>query len=176
MGACPVTYGMTCRTFTGSGARAWTTAGRAAARCGAAGTVELKARPLAVAAGGATMVTFVTLVTLVTFVTLLMLVLVLRMLVTLVVTRMPTATTGGALVTTAGAVPTGAGTMMPRRDPGGAGTKQPSGPIARGPGITPTAGGSTTRTSSGEAWTNPTPAAAQYPLMNIPEPPRCSSC
>src|SRR5437016_14184174 len=100
MGACPVTYGMTCRTFTGSGARAWTTAGRAAARCGAAGTVELKARPLAVAAGGATMVTFVTLVTLVTFVTLLVLVLVLRMLVTLVVTRMPTATTGGALVTT----------------------------------------------------------------------------
>src|SRR5437763_12175239 len=106
MGACPVTYGMTCRAFTGSGARAWTTAGRAAARCGAAGTVELKARPLAVAAGGATMVT---LVTLVTFVTLLMLVLVLRMLVTLVVTRMPTATTGGALVTTAGAGPTGPG-------------------------------------------------------------------
>src|SRR5437764_13027632 len=142
MGACPVTYGMTCRAFTGSGARAWTTAGRAAARCGAAGTVELKARPLAVAAGGATMVT---LVTLVTFVTLLMLVLVLvlRMLVTLVVTRMPTATTGGALVTTAGAVPTGAGTMMPTRDPGGAGTKQPSGPIGRGPAITPTAGGST---------------------------------
>src|SRR5438874_1489300 len=135
MGACPVTYGMTCRTFTGSGARAWTTAGRAAARCGAAGTVELKARPLAVAAGGATMVTFVTLVTLVTFVTLLVLVLVLvlRMLVTLVVTRMPTATTGGALVTTAGAVPTGAGTMMPTRDPGGAGTKQPSGPRARAP-------------------------------------------
>src|SRR2546429_464240 len=87
------------------------------------------------------MVTFVTLVTLVTFVTLLMLVLVLRMLVTLVVTRMPTATTGGALVTTAGAVPTGAGTMMPTRDPGGAGTKQPSGPIGRSPAITLTAAG-----------------------------------
>src|SRR6266566_1650124 len=156
MGACPVTYGMTCRAFTDSGARAWTTAGRAAARCGAAGTVELKARPLAVAAGGATMVTFVTL---------LMLVLVLRMLVTLVVTRMPTATTGGALVTTAGAVPTGAGTMMPRREPGGAGTKQPSGPIGRGPGMTPTAGGSTARTISGAGGTKPTPGADQYPLM-----------
>src|SRR5437660_8658307 len=167
MGACPVTYGMTCRTFTGSGARAWTTAGRAAARCGAAGTVELKARPLAVAAGGATMVTFVTLVTLVTFVTLLVLVLVLRMLVTLVVTRMPTATTGGALVTTAGAVPTGAGTMMPTRDPGGAGTKQPSGPVARGPAITPTAGISpTSRTPRADAQ-KPTPGADQYPLMKI---------
>src|SRR5438094_7840125 len=164
MGACPVTYGMTCRTFTGSGARAWTTAGRAAARCGAAGTVELKARPLAVAAGGATMVT---LVTLVTFVTLLMLVLVLRMLVTLVVTRMPTATTGGALVTTAGAVPTGAGTMMPTRDPGGAGTKQPSGPIGRGPAITPTAGVSTTSRSPRGGGTKATPGADQYPLMKI---------
>src|SRR5438874_2838391 len=167
MGACPVTYGMTCRTFTGSGARAWTTAGRAAARCGAAGTVELKARPLAVAAGGATMVTFVTLVTLVTFVTLLVLVLVLRMLVTLVVTRMPTATTGGALVTTAGAVPTGAGTMMPTRDPGGAGTKQPSGPIGRGPAITPTAGVSTTSRSPRGGGTKATPGADQYPLMKI---------
>src|SRR5213080_2884718 len=164
MGACPVTYGMTCRAFTGSGARAWTTAGRAAARCGAAGTVELKARPLAVAAGGATMVT---LVTLVTFVTLLMLVLVLRMLVTLVVTRMPTATTGGALVTTAGAVPTGAGTMMPTRDPGGAGTKQPSGPIGRGPAITPTAGVSTTSRSPRGGGTKATPGADQYPLMKI---------
>src|SRR5438552_336771 len=161
MGACPVTYGMTCRAFTGSGARAWTTAGRAAARCGAAGTVELKARPLAVAAGGAT------LVTLVTFVTLLMLVLVLRMLVTLVVTRMPTATTGGALVTTAGAVPTGAGTMMPTRDPGGAGTKQPSGPIGRGPAITPTAGVSTTSRRPGAGATKATPGADQYPLMKI---------
>ena len=169
MGACPVTYGMTCRAFTGSGARAWTTAGRAAARCGAAGTVELKARPLAVAAGGATMVTFVTLVTLVTFVTLLVLVLVLvlRMLVTLVVTRMPTATTGGALVTTAGAVPTGAGTMMPTRDPGGAGTKQPSGPIGRGPAITPTAGVSTTSRSPRGGGTKATPGADQYPLMKI---------
>src|SRR5947207_15587671 len=166
MGACPVTDGMTGRAFTGSGARAWTTAGRAAARCGAAGTVELKARPLAVAAGGATMVT---LVTLVTFVTLLMLVLVLvlRMLVTLVVTRMPTATTGGALVTTAGAVPTGAGTMMPTRDPGGAGTKQPSGPIGRGPAITPTAGVSTTSRSPRGGATKATPGADQYPLMKI---------
>src|SRR5437588_8809860 len=167
MGSCPVTYGMTCRAFTGSGARAWTTAGRAAARCGAAGTVELKARPLAVAAGGATMVTFVTLVTLVTFVTLLMLVLVLRMLVTLVVTRMPTATTGGALVTTAGAVPTGAGMMMPTRDPGGAGTKQPSGPIGRRPASTPAAGVSTTSRRPGAGATKATPGADQYPLMKI---------
>src|SRR5437763_12064580 len=60
---------------------------------------------------------------------------------------MRTATTGGALVTAAGAVPTGAGTMMPTRDPGGAGTKQPSGPIGRGPAITPTAGVSTTSRS-----------------------------
>src|SRR5205823_8578604 len=164
MGPCPVTYGMTCRAFTGSGARAWTTAGRAAARCGAAGRVEWKGRPLAVAAGGATMVT---LVTWVTFVTLLMLVLVLRMLVTLVVTRMPTATTGGALVTTAGAVPTGAGMMMPTRDPGGAGKKQPSGQIGRGPAITPTAGVSTTSRSPGAGATKATPGADQYPLMKI---------
>src|SRR6266853_54708 len=113
-------------------------------------------------------------VTFVTFVTLLMLVLVLRMLVTLVVTRMPTATTGGALVTTAGAVPTGAGTMMPTRDPGGAGTKQPSGPIGRGPGMTPAAAGSTARTSSRRGGTKTTPGADQYPLMKITPPPRCS--
>src|SRR5437588_11149671 len=159
MGACPVTYGMTCRAFTGSGARACTTAGRAAARCGAAGTEELKVRPFAVAVGGATMVTLVTFVTLV--------MLVLWMLVTFVVTRMPTATTGGALVTTAGAVPTGAGMMMPRREPGGAGTKQPSGPIGCGPGMTPTAGVSTTSRSPGAGATKATPGADQYPLMKI---------
>ena len=115
---------------TGSGARVCTRAGRAAARCGAAGTIVLKARPFFVAPGGATMVTLVTRVTLVTFVTLLTVD-------TLFVMRMPGAMTAGALVTTAGAVPTGAGMMMPAREPGGAGTKQPSGPMGRGPGITP---------------------------------------
>lgn len=81
----------------------------------------MKACPLAVAAAGATIVTFVMLVTCVT----------------LFVMRMPTLTTAGALVTTAGAVPIGAGMMMPAREPGGAGTKQPSGPSGRGPGSTP---------------------------------------
>src|SRR5215472_10068180 len=93
---------------------------------------------------------------------------------TLLVTRMPTATTGGALVTTAGAVPTGAGTMMPRRDPGGAGTKQPSGPIGRGPGITPTAAGSTASTSPGGGGAKAMPDGAQCPLMKITTSPRCS--
>src|ERR1700739_312373 len=116
--------------LTGSGARAWTSAGRPAARCGAAGTSVLTARPFFVASGGATMVTLVTRVMLVTFVTLFTVV-------TLLVIRMPGAMTAGALVTTAGAVPIGAGTMMPAREPGGAGTKQPSGPIGRGPRITP---------------------------------------
>src|SRR6202035_5244611 len=100
---------------------ALTTAFCAAARCAWAGTEVLTAWPFAVALGGATIVTlviFVTFLTLVTlFVTLfvvLLIVVLLWMFVlfmfvlftfTLFVTRMPTVTTGGAPVTTAGAVP-----------------------------------------------------------------------
>jgi hypothetical protein len=65
----------------------------------------------------------VTLVTLVMFVTLL--VLVVLPLLTLRWMCMPGWMTGGALVTTAGGVPTGAGMMIPGREPGGGGTKTP---------------------------------------------------
>jgi hypothetical protein len=57
----------------------------------------------------------------------------------IVVMRIPLLMIGGALVTTAGGVPRGAGTTRPRRDPGGAGTKIPGGPKIRGPRITPAA-------------------------------------
>src|ERR1700751_5831704 len=98
----------------------------AGARCSCAGTEVFTACPLAVAPAGATIVTRVTLVTFVTLVTLLLMTVVL-LLFTLFVIRIPTLTTGGALVTTAGAVPIGAGTMIPCREPGGGGTKIPSG-------------------------------------------------
>jgi hypothetical protein len=114
--------------------------------------------PFAVALGGATIVTFVMFVTFLTLVTLF--VVLLRTTFTLLVTRIPTETTGGAPVTTAGAVPMGAGMMMPGRDPGGGGMKQPFGPIGRGPATTPTAatstvnrmpdGGGTKATSGGD--------------------------
>jgi hypothetical protein len=124
----------------GTGACAFTTDCIDAARCACAGTEVFTALPLIVAEGGATIVTFVTFVTLVTFVTFLLLTLV-----TFAVMRMPTAMTGGALVTTAGGVPIGAGTMIPGREPGGGGTKQPSGPDGLGPGITPGPATSTVR-------------------------------
>jgi hypothetical protein len=89
----------------------------------------LNAAWVAVAPGGAVIVTFLLMfVMLVTFVVLVMFVM-----------RMPVLMIGGALVTTAGAVPMGAGTTSPRRDPGGAGTKTPGGPKIRGPRITPAA-------------------------------------
>jgi hypothetical protein len=105
----------------------------------------LTATPLAVADGGAMIVTLVTFVTLVMFVTLVVRFTVVLLMFTLDVIFMPTAMTGGALVTTAGGVPIGAGMMIPGREPGGGGTKQPSGPLGRGPGMTPGAGTSTVR-------------------------------
>ena len=44
---------------------------------------------------------------------------------------MPGRTTGGALSTTAGGVPTGQGTITPGWEPGGGGTKTPCGPMGR---------------------------------------------
>ena len=51
--------------------------------------------------------------------------------------RIPTPMTGGAPMTTAGGVPMGAGTMRPYLEPGGGGTKTPSGPMGAGPAMTP---------------------------------------
>ena len=51
---------------------------------------------------------------------------------------MPTLVTGGALVTTAGGVPMGAGTMRPGLEPGGGGTNTPCGPMGASPATTPT--------------------------------------
>jgi len=108
------------RAETGTGAGALTMGVIEAARCACDDTDEFTARPEAVALAGAMMVTFVTFVTLVTFVTFRLFTTVL-----LFVMCMPTLTTGGALVTTAGGVPIGAGTIMPGREPGGGGTNTP---------------------------------------------------
>jgi hypothetical protein len=70
-------------------------------------------------------------------------------------------TTGGALTTTAGGVPIGAGMMMPGREPGGGGMNTPCGPIGAWLAMmTPAAttpiaiempsGGGTKRTSGGD--------------------------
>src|ERR1700712_1054338 len=107
-GARPATYEGIGLADNGVGAFALTIAGSAADKCAWAGTVPSYALPLAVALAGATMVTLLTFVTLFTRVVLCI--------------RMPTFTTGAALVTTAGAVPIGAGMINPSRDPGGAGT------------------------------------------------------
>src|SRR2546421_584475 len=95
----------------------------AAARCARAGTAFWKGWPLAVAPPGASIVTLVMLVTFVTRVSLIVVLWLLTS--TLPRTRMPTLTTGGALTTTAGGVPRGAGTMRPAREPGGGGTNTP---------------------------------------------------
>src|SRR5579859_1846097 len=116
-------------------------------------------------------------------VTLLMVVLlttvfVIRVFVTLVlltlVMRMPSLTTGGAPVTTAGAVPIGAGTMRPYTEPGGGGTKTPSGPLGGGPGITPGKGVASVRLKPSAGATKDTLGAAQKPLTKTTWPPRCS--
>jgi hypothetical protein len=151
------------------------TGGKAAARCAEAGTEVLTALPLAVALAGATMVTFVTFVTLVTFLTFVVLMVVLLVvLLTLLVMRMPTEITGGALVITAGAVPKGAGMMIPKRDPGGGGTKIPSGPIGGGPAITPGPASSKVSWRPGAGITKATPGGDQWPPMKMTSPPRCS--
>ena len=82
----------------------------------------LTGRPVWVTPGGARTVTLVIFVTLV----------VLEMFVVCLIT-IPGRTTGGALTTTAGGVPTGAGTMIPVREPGGGGTNTPFGPSGADP-------------------------------------------
>src|ERR1700721_2950412 len=156
----------------GVGACTLTTGGNAAARCACAGTDASTALPLAVALAGATIVTFVTFVTflmLVTFVVVLRILVLLTLL--LILIRMPTAMTGGALVTTAGAVPIGAGIIIPKRDPGGAGTNTPTGPIGGGPGITPGPAISRLKCKPGGGGTNATPGGDQWPptKKNRPE-------
>ncbi len=123
--------------------RVCSTGGCAAARCACAGTETFTARWSAVEPGGATIVTLVTLLTtvvlrLLTIVVLLTLLVLRSMFVTFVATRMPGAMIGGAPVTTAGGVPTGAITIKPRREPGGGGTNTPSGPTGARPSAMPT--------------------------------------
>ena len=81
---------------------------------------------------------------------------------------------GIGLVMTAGAVPIGAGMMMPGRDPGGGGMKQPLGPIGRGPAMTPAAAISTVRCMPGGGGTKATPGGDQWPVMKSTTPSRCS--
>jgi len=157
----------------GVGACTLTTGGNAAARCACAGTDAFTALPLAVALAGATIVTLVTFVMLVTLVVVLR-ILVLLTLLLLILMRMPTAMTGGALVTTAGAVPIGAGIIIPKRDPGGAGINTPMGPIGGGPGITPGPAISKLRCNPGGGGTNATPGGDQWPPMKITTPERFS--
>jgi hypothetical protein len=123
------------------------------------------------------MVTFVTLVTLLTIVVRLLLMLVvfeMFPLLMLLVMCMPTLTTGGALVTTDGAVPMGAGTMRPTREPGGGGTKTPEGPKGRGPGMTPGPAISMLIRMVGGGGANTIPGAPQWPVMNTTMPSRFS--
>jgi hypothetical protein len=148
----------------GVGACTLTTGGNAAASWAFAGTDAFTATPVAVALAGATIVTL--LVTFVMFVTLV----VLLMFVLLMLIRMPTAMTGGALVTTAGAVPMGAGIMIPKREPGGAGMKTPTGPMGGGPGMTPGPAISTVRCSPGGGGTKATPGGDQWPPMKMTTP------
>ena len=169
---CPCTKAGTGRVELGIGAGACTTGGSAAARWAWAGTEVLTACPEAVTPAGATMVTFVTLLTMVVLL-LVMLVVVLPEFMLLVM-RMPTLTTGGAPVTTEGAVPTGAGMMMPARDPGGGGTKTPGGPQGLGPAMTPGPPISTWIWMPGAGGTKTTPGAPQWPVMNTTMPSRCS--
>ena len=164
--------------LTGGGvaARTCPKVGMAAARCEAAGTSPWKALPSAVDPGGATIVTLVMLVTLRTLLTFVVLFTVLLMTVWLICVvlfwmRMPMLVTGGALTTTAGGVPIGAGTMRPGRDPGGDGTNTPIGPTGRVP---PPIETWIERCSPGGGGTKATPRAAQKPETNTTAPSRCS--
>ena len=152
----------------GAGACTLTTGGSAAARLARAGTDAFTALPVAVALAGAMIVTL-----LVMFVTFVMLVVLLTF-VLLMLMRMPTAMTGGALVTTAGAVPIGAGMMIPNREPGGAGMKTPAGPMGGGPGMTPGPAISKVRCSPGGGGTKATPGGDQWPPMKMTTPARFS--
>src|ERR1700722_15289587 len=159
---------------TGVGACTLTTGGSAAARCACAGTDVSTALPLAVALAGATIVTLVTFVTFLMLVTFVVVLRILVVLLLLILIRMPTAMTGGALVTTAGAVPIGAGIIIPKRDPGGAGTNTPTGPIGGGPGITPGPAISKLKCNPGGGGTNATPGGDQWPPMKMTTPDRFS--
>jgi len=86
----------------------------------------------------------------------------------------PAFTTGGALMTMAGGVPSGADTMTPGRDPGGGGTKIPEGPMGRGPATTPGRGSTLTMRAAGGGGTNTRPEARQWPGMNTTQPSRFS--
>jgi hypothetical protein len=112
----------------GCGATALTTGVNAAARWGAAGTAAENAACVAVEEAGAVTVTLVMLLMTVVLCTLL-----------IVVTRIPGLMMGGAPMTTCGETPIGAGTMSPKRDPGGGGMKGPGGPKMWGPKRTPAA-------------------------------------
>src|SRR5262245_32857831 len=114
----------------------------------------------------------VTLVTFVTLVTCVLLIVVL--LPTLFWMRMPTFTTGGALVTTAGDVPMGAGTIRPMRDPGGAGTNTPCGPMGAGPRGAPAMATARVMRALGGGGTKATPGAHQWPVTKTTTPLRCS--
>lgn len=165
------------RAETGAGAGVRTTGGKAAASCAWAGTEVLTACPEAVALGGATIVTLVTFVTLFTMVVRLLLIFVvfeMLPLFTLLVMRIPTLTTGGALVTTDGAVPTGAGMMRPAREPGGGGTNTPGGPSGLGPGMMPRPPISMLMRMPGGGGTKMKSGAPQWPVMNTTMPSRFS--
>ncbi len=140
-----------------------------AARWPRAGTEFWNAWPLAVAPAGASIVTLVTLVMLVTLLMLLWL-----LTSTLPCTRMPTLTTGGALTTTAGGVPMGAGTMRPWREPGGGGTNTPCGPIGGRPKRTPGAAIAIEMLSPGAGGTKWRSGAHQKPGTKTTTSARCS--
>ena len=69
-------------------------------------------------------------------------------------------------MTTAGALPMGAGTMSPACEPGGAGTKPPSGPIAAGPQASVAAGDAKAARCDGERNVAMSSASAQWPVTN----------
>src|SRR5580692_7681378 len=120
------------------------------------------------------MVTLLMTVLLMTVVFVVLVMLVVLLLLTTELMRMPTLTTGGAPVTTAGEVPMGAGMMMPNADPGGAGIKTPSGPIGGGPGTTPGPGTARVRLTDRPGATKDTPGAPQNPPTNTTWLPRWS--
>ena len=88
----------------------------------------------------------------------------------LLVIRIPTFTIGGAEITTAGGVPIGAGTIKPVCEPGGAGTKTPSGPCGRSPRRTPLPTNAIAIDIPKGGATKSTSGAAQKPLTNTTAP------
>jgi len=116
----------------------------------------------------------VTLLIVVLLMTVVLVVLLMFVVVILLLILIPTFRTGGALVTTAGAVPIGAGTMIPNRDPGGGGTNTPSGPMGGGPGTTPGPTMASARLRPIAGATNETLGAAQNPPTNTTLGPRWS--